>query len=131
MSPSEDPRQAAQSADWLEPVPEQEGLRRYVETLRERMWIVIGVVVVVTLAAVIYVIAAPKQYDAEADVLVTPTTSTNTPLVGLPGLIPQSSDPTRDVETAARLITNVDVARRVKATLNSPDSTQTLLNEVS
>ena len=39
--------------------------------------------------------------------------------ISLPGLIPGSSDPTRDVATASRLVRNIDVAERVKQALNS------------
>jgi receptor protein-tyrosine kinase len=46
-------------------------------------------------------------------------------------LIPESSDPTRDVETASRLVANVEVADRVKQVLNSPLSAQKLLGKAS
>src|SRR5213078_4001677 len=102
----------APAADWLQPPVEEVGLRRYVQTLRERIWIVIAAVVITTAIAIAYVLTASKVYEAEADLLVTPISGTDTPLVGLPGLIPPSSDPTRDVETASRLVTNVEVAGR-------------------
>jgi len=63
--------------------------------------------------------------------LVTPISSTDTFLGGLPGLIPPSSDPTRDVETASRLVTNVEVASSVKTKLNSSESPQQLLGKVT
>jgi capsular exopolysaccharide synthesis family protein len=91
---------------------------------------VVAAVAITTGIAVIYVLAASKVYEAEADLLVTPISSTDTPLIGLPGLIPPSSDPTRDVETASRFVTNTEVASRVKAKLNSPDSPQQLLGKV-
>src|SRR5438552_2526582 len=112
----------APAADWLQPPVEVAGLRRYIETLRERVWIVVAAVVITTGIAVAYVVTASKVYEAEADLLVTPVSTTGTPLIGvLPGMIPESSDPTRDVETASRLVTNVDVASRVKAALHSSD----------
>jgi tyrosine-protein kinase len=117
--------------DWVAPLEEEPSLARYFETLRQRFWIVVATVVITTGIAVLYVLTASKQYTAEADLLVTPISSTAMPAVGLPGLIPQSSDPTRDVETASRLVTNIEVATRVKRQLNSSDSARTLLNEVS
>jgi tyrosine-protein kinase len=121
----------APAADWLQPPVEEAGLRRYIETLRERVWIVVAAVVITTGMAVAYVVTASKVYEAEADMLVTPISSTDTFLVGLPGLIPPSSDPTRDVETASRLVTNVEVASRAKKKLNSSQSPRQLLGKVT
>jgi tyrosine-protein kinase len=118
-------------ADWLSPLEEEPSLARYLETLRQRIWIVVATVVITTGISVVYVLTASKQYTAEADLLVTPISSTAMPAVGLPGLIPQSSDPTRDVETASRLVTNVEVATRVQRELNSSESPRTLLGDVS
>ena len=50
-----------------------------------------------------------KEYTAEAYLLVTPVSQTDPAFAGL-NLIRSSSDPTRDVETAAKLIVNRDVA---------------------
>ncbi len=69
-----------------------------------------------TLAALLYLAVADKVYEAEADLLVTPTTDENQALTGL-GLIRESNDPTRDVETAARLVLSRDVAERVRSQL--------------
>jgi tyrosine-protein kinase len=128
VSPQQRP---APAAEWLRPLEEEAGLSRYIQTLRERAWVVAAAVVIATGIAVIYVLTASKVYTTSADVLVTPVSGTNTPLVGLPGLIPESSDPTRDVETASQLITNIEVAGRVQTALNSPDSPRTLLDKVS
>ena len=103
---------------------------RYVETIRERIWLVIAAVIVATGAAGIYVLTAAKTYEARAELLVTPVSSTSAPLLGLP-LIRASSDPTRDVETAAGLITDVDVADRVGKQLNLHRSGQSILSDVS
>jgi capsular exopolysaccharide synthesis family protein len=46
------------------------------------------------------------------------------------GLIFASTDPTRDVETASRFVTNITVASRVKDALHSSKSPQELLNSV-
>ena len=124
------PQRRAPAADWLQPPVEEAGLRRYVATLRERAWIVALAMVITTGVAIAYVLTTSKVYKAEADLLVTPISNTDTSLVGLPGLIPSSSDPTRDVETASALITNVEVAARVKLALKSPDSPRELLGKV-
>jgi Mrp family chromosome partitioning ATPase len=121
----------APAADWIQPPVEEVGLRRYIDTLRERAWIVVAAVVIATAIAVVYVVTADKVYEAEADLLITPISSTDAFPIGLPGLIPESSDPTRDVETASRLVTNVEVAERVKAALDSPESAQKLLGKAT
>jgi uncharacterized protein involved in exopolysaccharide biosynthesis len=125
------PTRPGPGADWLEPPEEEPSLTRYLATLRQRLWIVIAVVIIATGIAVAYVLTASKQYTAEAGLLVTPISSTAMPAFGLPGLIPQSSDPTRDVETAAQLVTNIEVATRVQRELDSTDSPRTLLDKVS
>src|SRR5205807_789788 len=64
------------------------------------------------------------------ELLVSPVPSGDTATVGL-GLIRESPDPTRDVETAARVVTTPEVATRVRATLRSKRSFRSLLNHVS
>ena len=83
-----------------------------------------------TLAALLYLAVADKVYEAEADLLVTPTTDDNQALTGL-GLIRESNDPTRDVETAARLVLSRDVAERVRSQLRLDEDASDLLGEVS
>jgi capsular exopolysaccharide synthesis family protein len=114
-------------ADWLEPPEEELGLKRYLETIRERKALVVFATLVTTLAAIAYVLTAPKTYEAEADLLVSPVASDTLP--GLP-LIRESSDPTRDVETASRLVTNTDVAVRVIEDLGLDESAEEVLEDV-
>src|SRR4051794_251389 len=117
------------SASWLRPSVEESPLQRYVQTLRERKWLILASVLVCTALAAAYVVTATKKYQAETDLLVTPVQSADTALNGL-GLIQASSDPTRDVETASRLITNTDVARRVKQDTKDSRTPQQLLEQV-
>jgi polysaccharide biosynthesis transport protein len=116
------------TSHWLEPPEEELGLKRYLETIRERWVLVVVSTLVCTLVAIAYVAVATKSYKAEADLLITPVASDTLP--SLP-LIRQSADPTRDVETAAKLVTNVDVAARVKAQLHLSESPQDLLKKVT
>ncbi len=112
--------------DWRQPPVEQEGLQRYVETIRERFWLILITVAITTGIAILYVLTATKTYEAQADLLITPVTGDDPVLTSL-GLIRQSADPTRDVETASRLITNINVADRVQRALNSDRSPESLL----
>jgi len=61
-----------QTAEWLVPSGEQQGLRRYVQTIRERFKLIALTVLVTTLAAALYVGTAEKTYEARATLLVTP-----------------------------------------------------------
>lgn len=116
-------------APWQRPRGEDYPLHRYVETLRERAWLILAVVLVTTAVALLYVVVTEKVYQAEAELLVTPVSSDDPALAGL-GTIRESSDPTRDVETAAELVTSPDVARRVARGLSLPDAPSALLDRV-
>jgi Mrp family chromosome partitioning ATPase len=127
MTPSRIPQA---ELDWRRRREESRGLLEYVEVLRER-WRFVAITLLVTFsAAVLYLATAEKQYEAEANLLVTPVSGDqNTALTGLP-LIRESSDPTRDVETAARLVTTRDVAGRVIKALKLDESTESVLGRV-
>jgi Mrp family chromosome partitioning ATPase/capsular polysaccharide biosynthesis protein len=116
-------------AAWFVPEPDSEGLPRYLELLRARLWFIVLVVAICVAGAVLYLSLSESVYSAHSDLLVSPVASDNESLVGL-GLITQSSDPTRDVETASRLIKTPSVAERVKVALNSPDSARHLLSQI-
>jgi capsular exopolysaccharide synthesis family protein len=116
--------------DWLNPPAEAEGLRRYVETIRERLWIVGLAMLVTTTIAIVYVVTATKTYEATAQILATPL-ATDDPVIHTLPLVFESSDPTRDVQTAAQFTKNLQVADRVKADIKSPLSGQSLLNKVT
>src|SRR3954453_2725472 len=118
------------SAEWLRPQVEQQGLQRYVNTIRERIRLIVLITVLCTGAAIAYVVTAEKEYTAEADIPVTPVSQSDTELAGLP-LIRASSDPTRDVETAARLVVNRDVALRVKRQLKLGDGPNLIQSQVT
>ncbi len=126
MTPSE---RTGRSAEWLRPRVEQQGLQRYVNTIRERIKLIAAVTVLTTLAAVVYILLATKVYEAQSEILVTPVPSDDPALSGLP-LIRGSSDPTRDVETAARLVVNRQVAQRVRQDTRSTRKINSLLDHV-
>src|SRR4051812_259377 len=123
------PQPPGSDVAWLRPSVDESPLRRYVQTIRERKWLIIATTLITTLLAAAYVATAEKTYKAETDMLVTPVPAADSTLNGL-GLIQASSDPTRDVETASRLITNIDVARRVKQDTNDPRSARALLEQI-
>lgn len=124
------PPRAKKTIDWLRPAEEQEGLKRYVETLRERWRIIAVSTLLTTVIAVVYISAASKTYEASSDILVTPVTGSDPVAISL-GLLRESSDPTRDVQTASQLIANIDVARRAEKVLKDGRSAESLLGSVS
>ena len=106
------------------------GLERYFRVIRERLGLIAMVTLTTTLVAAAYLAVATEQYKAEADLLVIPASREDTALNGLP-VIRESSDPTRDVETAARLVANRNVAKAVKEDLGLDQSVDSLLSQVT
>lgn len=99
------------------------------ETVRERIWLVVGVTVLTLAAATLYLATADKVYEAQSELLVTPVAEDDPALTGL-ALIRSSSDPSRDVETVARLATSRAVAADVKEELSLDDSPQDLADSI-
>jgi capsular exopolysaccharide synthesis family protein len=128
-----DPEAAPDSAGapWRGPQVGAQGFERYLHTLRERLPLIVTVTIVTTLVAALYLVVTDDKYRAEADLLVTPARGEDTALTGLPGLIHESSDPTRDVETASQLVMGRDVAARVKRKLGLDESVSELLAAVT
>ena len=117
-------------ADWVRPRAREEGLSRVLRTLRERWLLIVAVVAITLLAAAAYVALANKVYKAQSSMLVSSVPDSDATLSGL-GLIRDSADPTRGVETAAQLVTTPDVATRVVRLLHLKTSPTALLNDVS
>jgi capsular exopolysaccharide synthesis family protein len=123
------PTVPAREADWLNPETAQHGLARYLTTIRDRWWLIALVLLICVGAAAAYVATAEKVYEAQADLLVTPVSSSDPVTTGL-GLIQDSNDPTRDVSTASRYVESVPVAERVKGALKLDGSPAQILNKV-
>jgi capsular exopolysaccharide synthesis family protein len=125
---------AAPSADWLQPPAQERGLASYVRTLRERLWLILAAVAITTGAAVLYVATASKTYESEADILVTPVPPQSDLLNSL-GLVSQSADPVREIETVARFIDTNEVAARAQKGLpgisEAEGNPQNLLDDIS
>ncbi len=116
-------------AQWLKPRMEQQGLGRYLQILRERIWLIVGVLAVTTGVSLVYVLTADKVYETESDLLITPVPRSDPALSGL-SLLRESNNPTREVESAARLVTTRSVAEGVRKELNLDRSARSLLNDV-
>jgi len=114
--------------DWRRPIAEQPTLSRYIEILRERKGLILATVAAALLLAALYLVVADKMYRAEADLLVTPVAGDEV-FNGLP-VLRESNDPTRDVETAARLVTTRDVARQASRLIPGHPDEDELLGQV-
>jgi Mrp family chromosome partitioning ATPase len=108
---------------------ERSGFKRYYETLRERVWVIVACTVVTIAAAAIYVSVAPRTYTAQAELLVNPAASSDTILFNLP-VLHTSGDPTRDVLTAASLVTTPQVADAAIKALNLHTTPSALLAKI-
>jgi Mrp family chromosome partitioning ATPase len=115
-------------APWLVPGSEAQGLVSYLEAIRAGRWIIVGALVACLGVALLYLAQATKVYEATADVQISPQPAL---AVNVPGVIQQSSDPTRDVETVARLITSPPVARRVIAKLDLQSTVRGVQSKVN
>ncbi len=99
------------------------------ETVRERIWLVVLVTLLTLGAATLYLVTADKVYEAQSELLVTPVAEDDPALTGL-ALIRSSSDPSRDVETVARLVTSRAVAADVREELSLDESPQELADSI-
>jgi len=116
-------------AGWRRHQTESVGLERYARILRERAGLIGLVVLVTTLMAAAYLAVADDKYRAEADLLVIPAGRDQAGLDNLP-IIRESSDPTRDVETASRVVASRNVAKRVIDQLGLNESVESVLKQV-
>jgi succinoglycan biosynthesis transport protein ExoP len=124
------PRRAGREHDWVRPRADVGGAVRYLDTIRERWPLIVAITVLAVVVALAYVLATPKRYRAEADILVTPVAGSETATAGL-GLITESNDPTQTVSTAARLIATTAVAELTRSQLHAYSSAHALLSDVS
>lgn len=124
----------AHEADWLGAEREESNLGRYITTLRHRGWLIVVMVMLALLAAAAYVQTATPVYQAESGLQISPVpsgSSSSSIPSNLPGLIYQSADPTRDIQTAASLVGSIEIAGKVKTALRLNDTPTQLLNSVS
>jgi capsular exopolysaccharide synthesis family protein len=115
---------------WLRPAAEQGGLTYYVQVIRERIWIVVTILLVTLAGAGAYLVMADDVYEGEARLLITPQPADDALAASL-GLPLATNDPTRDVETAATQATSLDVAERAREELGLTATARSLQRRVS
>jgi capsular exopolysaccharide synthesis family protein len=89
-----------------------------VDTVRERLSLVVACFVAGIVIPIVYVILASPVYEAQANLLITPVPTDNETLVGL-GVLRETNDPQREVDTVTQLVTTSQVAEA--AAENLPD----------
>lgn len=75
----------------------------YARAIRRHPWLVAGIALATLLISVAWLKTRTKEYEATAQILVTPVSDTTVP--GLP-LLTDSVDPTRTLQTAATVLTS-------------------------
>ena len=100
--------------------------------IRERWRVVVACMVLAAAGAFAYILVAPRTYEAQADLLVSPVPGDDPLTQGLPLIrAAGGSDPTRDVETAARLVEATEVARATREELSLTASAESILDDVT
>jgi tyrosine-protein kinase len=118
------------SDDWLQPQAEQQPLQRFIETIRERVWLIVAAVAVTMGFAILYVATADKVYEADVQIVVQPLDDPDGSLAAV-GLITQSNDPLRAIETAAALIKTTVAAELAATKLGLDRSPSSVLNSIT
>ena len=122
--------QSAEYADtgrephWIRPHGEERSGQPLLSTLRAGAWFIVLSTLLSLVGLGFYLSRADDVYESSVDLLVTPTAGATT---GIPEvtLLRASTDPVRNVETIARLVTAPDVIRRATRDLRlqrNPDS---------
>jgi receptor protein-tyrosine kinase len=119
------------AAAWLGPDSHENDFRKHLSTLRHRGWLIVATVVLALVVAGVYVETATPVYQASSSLLVSAVPSGGSIPTNIPGLLYQSADPTRDIQTAATIASSVDAAQEARAALKLSDSPATILSHVS
>lgn len=125
------PGSPAPAPSWLGPDNHENDLRRHLATLRHRGWLIAITVGLALIVAAIYVETATPVYQAQSSLLITAIPSGGQIPTNIPGLVYQSSDPTRDIQTAATLVSSVNTAQQAKASLKLGESPSVILSHVT
>lgn len=107
---------------------ERQGASGYLQALRDHWVLILLLVAGAVGAATAYSLLASKQYEAEADVLVTPISSSDDTYVGIPSLL-RETEQGRAVLTASRLMRSPAVAQGVADRLGGDWSRRRLLDQ--
>jgi Mrp family chromosome partitioning ATPase/capsular polysaccharide biosynthesis protein len=94
---------------------DQRGTIRYIQALREHWLLIVVLVAIGVFVAGAYSLTAPKRYEAEASLLVTPVAPPDNADLSISAFRESSQDPTRTVVTLSRIIHTGTAAEAAKA----------------
>jgi capsular exopolysaccharide synthesis family protein len=95
---------------------EDSGAAHYVAAVRDHWLLITLFVLIAVLPTAAYSLTAPKHYNAEADLVVTPIPADDTTFLGINTLLRDSTQ-SQAVVTAGRLVDTPEVGESVKSTL--------------
>jgi Mrp family chromosome partitioning ATPase len=104
-------------------------LPRFLALVRARRLLIVAIVVAAAVIALVWSLAQPSRYEANADLLFGKTTSAATVITGAP--VDTSSSPDRDAATNLALASLDTVAANVKRRFRGPVTVQELKDAVS
>lgn len=116
-------------AGWIRDLGHEREGPRFRGLVRDGWWLVVLALLLSVGGAMAYLYTADKVYEARAELLVTPVPDSADLPLSL-GLLRESADPTRNLETVARLVTTTPVAVRARNALGLPNSVRSLLDRV-
>ncbi len=133
MSTSFDPTNAssgrASARGWVREAEHRGGLSRYIQVTKDHWRLMLILLGLVVGAALLAVTVSAKDYKAEALLSVSPVSTGDDRFEGI-NVIRETSVPGRDVETLARLVKTIPVARAAAATEGVGGNPQALLSRV-
>jgi Mrp family chromosome partitioning ATPase len=111
------------------PRPAEGALGPYLRAIRAHRTLVIAVTLVAIAASVLWIVARPANYEATANLLVTPVAQENETFLGL-DVLRDSGDPTRSVQTAGNQIHSYQAAQRTAAAMGGDWTANKVLDAV-
>ncbi len=106
-----------------------DGIASLVGAIRHRWPAVVACLLMTLGAATAYLLHTDRMYEAHAEVLVQPVASDGTERLGL-GLLRETGDPARPLQTVARLIRARAVAERVRRDLGLTQTAEEILRDI-
>lgn len=106
----------------------QQRIAAYIQALRRRLRLIIGITALITLTAVVLSVTSPKRYEATSKIVLNEEDPINQFLD--PSAQRARTDPERDVNTGVALIKLETVAERVVKSLDLDTKPKDLLDEI-
>ena len=101
-----------EQVDWIRPTVDEGGTQQLLAALRSGKWFIVLATLLSLWGLALYLSRAENVYESSTDLLITPALTGEAVIPGVT-LLSASEDPTRNVETVARLVTGPGVMRRV------------------